>query len=181
MPLRGLNCDELPGRLRDICRGHTDDGTPLSMSEAKRQAYIARWKERHAPLRHGFPPSKGAGASGPGGAGDCSTGASVDPSPHPSARPGSTMPDSVPDRPAHTKPHEPPSLRRQVWNLAASLAAFVADGLRTVDKEEYRQRLEICDRCNRRRGNRCLKCGCRFSLKARGRAFKCPLGKWPEG
>jgi hypothetical protein len=75
---------------------------------------------------------------------------------------------------------KPPPLSRQAWNLAASLAAFVADGLRTVDEQQYRQRLEICDVCDQRRGNRCMKCGCRLSLKARGRAFKCPEDKWPE-
>jgi len=72
-----------------------------------------------------------------------------------------------------------PPLRRQVWNLARSLADFLADGCKTLTQEQYRARLEICDRCDQRRGNRCLKCGCRLSLKARGRAFKCPLGKWP--
>ena len=73
-----------------------------------------------------------------------------------------------------------PPLHRQAWNLARSLADFVADGCKTVSEEEYRMRLEICDRCDQRRGNRCLKCGCRLSLKARGRAFKCPLRKWPS-
>lgn len=74
----------------------------------------------------------------------------------------------------------PPSLSRQAWNLARSLADFVADGLRTVTADQYRQRLEICDTCDRRRGNRCMVCGCRLSLKARGRAFRCPLDKWPR-
>jgi len=72
-----------------------------------------------------------------------------------------------------------PPLHRQAWNLARSLADFLADGCKTLTQEQYRARLEICDRCDQRRGNRCLKCGCRLSLKARGRAFKCPLGKWP--
>ncbi|NUQ61893.1 MAG: hypothetical protein HUU20_05370 [Pirellulales bacterium] len=74
----------------------------------------------------------------------------------------------------------PPSLPRQAWNLASALAGFVADGCRTVTAEEYRRRLEVCDACGERRGDRCLKCGCRLSLKARGRAFRCPLGKWEE-
>ncbi len=72
-----------------------------------------------------------------------------------------------------------PSLAQQAWNLASSLADFVADGCRTVSPEDYQQRLEICDGCDQRRDNRCLKCGCRLQLKARGRAFRCPLGKWP--
>lgn len=76
-------------------------------------------------------------------------------------------------------PMKPPSLARQAWNLAESLAGFVADGCHLVSAEHYRQRLEICDVCDARRDNRCMKCGCRLSLKARGRAFKCPLDKWP--
>ena len=77
------------------------------------------------------------------------------------------------------RPGRPPSLPRQAWNLARALAEFVADGCQTVDEAQYRLRLEICDACDARRGNRCLKCGCRLSLKARGRAFRCPLDKWP--
>lgn len=73
----------------------------------------------------------------------------------------------------------PPPLPRKVWNLSKSLAAFVADGMRFVSRDEYRARLEICDSCPERDGNRCRQCGCRLSLKARGRAFECPLAKWP--
>ena len=77
-------------------------------------------------------------------------------------------------------PHQKmPSLARQAWNLARSLADFVADGCKTVTREQYQARLEICDSCDHRRNNRCMKCGCRLSLKAQGRAFKCPAGKWP--
>ena len=59
-------------------------------------------------------------------------------------------------------------------------AGDLADGCKTLSGEEYRGRLEICDGCDRRKGNRCLECGCKLSLKARGRAFKCPKDKWPE-
>jgi hypothetical protein len=72
-----------------------------------------------------------------------------------------------------------PSLAAQAWNLAGSLADFLADGCRTVRPDDYQRRLEICDGCDQRRGNRCLQCGCRLHLKARGRAFACPLNKWP--
>ena len=77
-------------------------------------------------------------------------------------------------------PNRPPSLARQAWNLAQSLADFVADGCTTVSEEQYRQRLEICDACDQRRDNRCMQCGCRLSLKVRGRVFRCPLDKWPD-
>jgi hypothetical protein len=64
--------------------------------------------------------------------------------------------------------------------LARSLALFVADGLQTLAVDDYERRLEICEGCERRRGNRCLECGCNLAWKARGKAFACPLGKWPE-
>jgi len=76
-------------------------------------------------------------------------------------------------------PGHPPSLARQAWNLARSLADFVVDGCKTVTKKQYENRLEICDACEQRLRNRCTKCGCRLSLKAQGRAFQCPEGKWP--
>ena len=72
-----------------------------------------------------------------------------------------------------------PTAVHQAWDLAASLAAFVADGCRLVDADEYAARLEVCEACDRRRGRHCLECGCRIDLKARGRAFRCPLGLWP--
>lgn len=84
------------------------------------------------------------------------------------------------DKTVDRQSQSPPPLRRQAWNLARSLAAFVADGCRTVDAEQYRQRLETCDTCEHRRNGRCMKCGCRLAIKARGRAFRCPIDKWPK-
>jgi hypothetical protein len=55
----------------------------------------------------------------------------------------------------------------------------VGDGFRTVDAARYRERPGACHACDHRRGNRCIECGCWISLKARGRAFTCPLGRWP--
>jgi hypothetical protein len=73
-----------------------------------------------------------------------------------------------------------PPVSRQAWNLTRALAQFVSDGCKLVTEDQYRQRLETCDTCDQRRGGRCRKCGCRLRLKARGRAFKCLLGKWPK-
>lgn len=78
------------------------------------------------------------------------------------------------------QPADFPPLHRQAWNLARSLADFVADGCTTVSQEQYAARLTICDRCIRRQGNRCLECGCWLATKARGRAFQCPLDQWPQ-
>lgn len=72
-----------------------------------------------------------------------------------------------------------PSLTRRVWNLAQAMTDFVADGLKTVEGHVYETRLQICNDCDQRCENRCLKCGCNLALKARGRAFDCPLNRWP--
>lgn len=82
---------------------------------------------------------------------------------------------------SQAQPADFPPLHREAWNLARALADFVADGCTTVSQEEYAERLAVCDTCDQRRGNRCRVCACRLSLKARGRAFQCPLAKWPEG
>ena len=80
---------------------------------------------------------------------------------------------------ADDRAHRPPPLAHQAWNLAWALGQFVSDGCRLVSTDEYRRRLETCDTCEFRRGGRCMKCGCRLRWKARGRAFRCPAGKWP--
>jgi hypothetical protein len=54
----------------------------------------------------------------------------------------------------------------------------VGDGCALVDDAEYRRRLQVCHACDRRRGRRCTECGCWIGVKARGRAFICPLGRW---
>jgi glycosyltransferase involved in cell wall biosynthesis len=72
-----------------------------------------------------------------------------------------------------------PPLPTQAWSLVRAVATFVGDGLRTVDAAQYQQRLMVCDTCERRHGRRCAECGCWVALKARGRSFSCPLGRWP--
>lgn len=74
----------------------------------------------------------------------------------------------------------PPTLIQQGWNVTQALAAFTADGFKTVTAEEYAERLAICDSCDKRQGTRCMQCGCGLTLKARGRAFQCPLKRWPN-
>ena len=72
-----------------------------------------------------------------------------------------------------------PPLTQRAWNLAESLADFVADGLRLVSREEYQARLKTCEECSFRTDSTCTKCGCIIAIKARGRAFLCPEGLWP--
>ena len=71
-----------------------------------------------------------------------------------------------------------PPLVTQVSNIFQSVVAFVGDGCGIVHDAQYRQRLEICRECDRRTGKRCTACGCWINVKARGRAFSCPLGRW---
>lgn len=87
------------------------------------------------------------------------------------------------DKPAvdmapHVLRNKMPHLLTRVWNLTRALGAFVQDGARTVDKGQYARRLALCDACPERWNDDCKICGCRLSLKARGRAFACPLGHW---
>lgn len=77
------------------------------------------------------------------------------------------------------KPTNEPSLPSKAWSITKALASFVFDGMQTVSREQYQERIKICDQCEHRTANRCRKCGCSLGLKASGRAFHCPLKKWP--
>lgn len=72
-----------------------------------------------------------------------------------------------------------PSIWTKGWNAAVAVAQFLADGATTLTAEEYQARLDVCEICDQRRNNTCSACGCNLTIKARGRAFACPLGKWP--
>ena len=82
--------------------------------------------------------------------------------------------------PAEPVPAVFPSLPTQAANLFQSVVAFIGDGCAVVDDAEYRRRLETCRTCDRRAGRRCTACGCWITVKARGRAFTCPLARWQE-
>jgi hypothetical protein len=71
-----------------------------------------------------------------------------------------------------------PPLATQAANFIHSVVAFAGDGCALVDDAEYRRRLTACHACDRRAGRRCTECGCWIGVKARGRAFECPLGRW---
>jgi len=78
---------------------------------------------------------------------------------------------SVPQQPS-------PHLTTQASNLFQSVVAFVGDGCGIVDDTTYQRRLDICCKCDRLSGNRCAACGCFIYVKARGRIFRCPIGRW---
>lgn len=77
-------------------------------------------------------------------------------------------------------PPEYPSFLAQIGNAAKAAVAFVASGCETVDDDEYNRRRSICSTCEFQdaASDRCRQCGCRLSMKTRGSAFTCPVGKW---
>ena len=91
-----------------------------------------------------------------------------------------TQPSASTPREEGSGPVAGPGGTRQLWNAAVALTQFVADGCQTIPAADYRARLEICESCDRQQNGRCLECGCWLSLKARGRAWHCPLDKWPH-
>ena len=78
-------------------------------------------------------------------------------------------------------PEDKPELPGKIemaTNFAKALKEHVADGLKTVDTEELKRRLEICSICPQRNGIRCTVCGCSVEKKASWKEQMCPIGKW---
>jgi len=82
------------------------------------------------------------------------------------------------DRQPVTIPAPLPPVAEQLKNFSASMVDFIRDGMALVTADERRRRLDICRECSRRRENRCVECGCVLSVKAWGRAWTCPIGRW---
>lgn len=74
-----------------------------------------------------------------------------------------------------------PSIIKMAANFATASAAFVADGMKTVELPIYNQRLEICSICEHRVDSRCALCGCFLEDKAKWRVSECPIAKWLQG
>ena len=66
------------------------------------------------------------------------------------------------------KPTKKPTLTEEAWDLSKSSIKFVADGCHTVRKDQYKERMTICDSCSSREGLRCGVCGCFIAIKGRG-------------
>jgi len=74
----------------------------------------------------------------------------------------------------------PPTAIQMAKNAAKAAVAFINDpGF--VSDVAYKQRMSICNSCKYFTGQRCLHpdCGCIILAKARGKAFDCPIKKWP--
>ena len=78
-----------------------------------------------------------------------------------------------------TAPSFPP-LMEQAKNFVGSVVEYVKSGFDDVTDEEHAKRMEICQGCEFFHNGSCQKCGCSCNFKARMRAMKCPLNKWPN-
>lgn len=73
-------------------------------------------------------------------------------------------------------------------HFCSDMAAFIASGMALAAKTTRKARLAVCDQCSERqehrlvglRLDRCGRCGCFISLRARGQVWDCPVGKWPS-
>jgi hypothetical protein len=76
-----------------------------------------------------------------------------------------------------------PPLAKQAKNFIGSMFNMAKESLKgkaIVDEDTYRIRLETCDLCIHRSGDRCSECGCVLRLKAGVATDDCPKGKWPK-
>ena len=69
---------------------------------------------------------------------------------------------------------------KQAVSLVAAVARYLANGLETVAKQEYDERLQICQPCQYLTGKRCRLCRCFIAQKAWLPLEECPAGKWPK-
>lgn len=77
---------------------------------------------------------------------------------------------------------EMPSVVAQGFSFLDAATKYVEDLATaqgaTVNKEEYMERITICDTCDKRSGNKCKACGCNLVVKVGWARQKCPLDKW---
>lgn len=87
------------------------------------------------------------------------------------------------------KKEEFPSIPEQGKNLAKFTFEVVKnvvdlsptnDTKLIVSKEEQKERLDICKKCEyyNIRSNRCKSCGCYLNHKVKFGVSQCPIGKW---
>lgn len=77
-----------------------------------------------------------------------------------------------------------PSIFQQGTNLAKALFKQTIQLFPQTNQDEYEERLQICEHCDRRSDNwRCLECGCFIESKAHLKTETCPHkdgDKWPK-
>lgn len=74
-----------------------------------------------------------------------------------------------------------PSILEKIANFATAVTDHVLRGLPMVSDKIYKDRITICENCDRFDKERtlCKECGCYLPIKARWAEQKCPIDKWP--
>lgn len=69
-----------------------------------------------------------------------------------------------------------PGILEQIVNIAESTTDHIISGMRNVDNETYKERLDICKNCPFFIASefRCSKCGCYMKIKAKWETSICP-------
>lgn len=73
---------------------------------------------------------------------------------------------------------EGPGLMKMAKGFVKSAVEHVRDGMAHVTPEEQQKRLDICNQCDKKQGNRCGECGCFLKIKTSWASSECPLKKW---
>ena len=70
----------------------------------------------------------------------------------------------------------------QATSLAKAMAAWASAGLPLADRDEQKERHEICGVCPSLMCEeyRCGECKCYITIKASLKTSNCPLGKWRD-
>jgi len=69
---------------------------------------------------------------------------------------------------------------KKIFNLARASKKHAQDGFKDVSIEDFKNRIEICNKCPFQKDGECLECGCIISKKAWWRSEDCPKDKWPK-
>ena len=71
-----------------------------------------------------------------------------------------------------------PSFPEMAKTLLIESCKHMLNGCAHILIEDFKKRLEICNKCEFLKDGRCVKCGCFMNIKARWETTKCPIGKW---
>lgn len=72
-----------------------------------------------------------------------------------------------------------PSTTQMATNFVKSAIKHLQNGMKHVDAEKQKERLDICAACPFIVENsRCGKCGCFLETKTKWESSTCPIGKW---
>lgn len=95
----------------------------------------------------------------------------------------STMQNALqaPEKEQSSKPKQKlPSTMEMARNFLGAATDHIKNGMKSVDENEQKRRLDICDTCPHivEDKSRCGKCGCFLQTKTKWASSTCPIGKW---